>query len=181
MTKLCFVDTETMGLDPDRHEIWEVGLIVRSEDSNDVEYEWKLPVRHPEYADQIALTINGYYDRQDETYIKYQSALYQLHEINDFAYDFLMLTMRSHLVGAVVSFDEERLRKLLLREGYTPMWHYHLVDVESLVAGKLGWTPPWKSSELWEKMGINEEDYAKHTALGDARLARDLYDLVMPK
>jgi len=26
---VCFVDTETTGLDPDRHEIWEVGLITR--------------------------------------------------------------------------------------------------------------------------------------------------------
>jgi oligoribonuclease (3'-5' exoribonuclease) len=24
---VCFVDCETTGLDPDRHEIWEVGLI----------------------------------------------------------------------------------------------------------------------------------------------------------
>jgi DNA polymerase III epsilon subunit-like protein len=180
MTKLCFVDTETMGLDPDRHEIWEVGLIIRNDNLIDVEYEWKLPVKYPENADQIALTINGYYDRQEEEYISPRTGHY-FPKITEFAYDFMRLTMRSHLVGAVVSFDEERLRKLLLREGYTPMWHYHLVDVESLVAGKLGWTPPWKSSELWEKMGINEEDYAKHTALGDARLARDLYDLVMPK
>lgn len=29
MTVLAFVDTETTGLDPDRHEIWEVALIVR--------------------------------------------------------------------------------------------------------------------------------------------------------
>ncbi len=36
---LAFVDTECTGLDPDRHEIWEVGLIV-----DDEEHSWFLPV-----------------------------------------------------------------------------------------------------------------------------------------
>jgi oligoribonuclease (3'-5' exoribonuclease) len=31
-TPLAFIDTETTGLDPTRHEVWEVGLIVQQYD-----------------------------------------------------------------------------------------------------------------------------------------------------
>lgn len=27
-TQLAFVDTETLGLDPDRHEVWEIAVII---------------------------------------------------------------------------------------------------------------------------------------------------------
>ena len=38
---------------------------------------------------------------------------------------------------------------------------------------------PWKSDELSKAIGIDPEDYAKHTALSDARWARDVYDKIV--
>jgi hypothetical protein len=95
------------------------------------------------------------------------------------AAQFARLTWGATLVGAVVSFDEERLRRYLRAWGACPGWHYHLADVENLVAGKLGAAPPWDSSELSAAAGVDPATFDKHTALGDARWAMALYDAVM--
>lgn len=182
MTKLCFVDTETTGLDPDLHEIWEVGLIVRDPmmgtsdgQVHDEEYHWFLPVDLGR-ADPVALKIGRYYERYMDTDGVDEGISWP----SQFASEFARLTAGSHLVGAVVSFDEERLRYLLRANGACPDWHYHLVDIESLVAGCCGLEPPWKSDELSQLAGVPpQSDEDRHTALGDARWARDLYDQVM--
>ncbi|WP_267595513.1 hypothetical protein [Carbonactinospora thermoautotrophica] len=41
MTRLVFIDVETTGLEPDRHGVWEIGAIVRTEDG-DHEYLWEV-------------------------------------------------------------------------------------------------------------------------------------------
>jgi len=114
--------------------------------------------------------------------------------VRDFAEAFAALTRGAHLVGAVISFDEERLRRLLRANGECPMWHYHLVDVEAMAAGWIGhldstgdiehaaWgyvddaEPPWDSTNLSLAVGVDPEQFDRHTALGDARWARAIYD-----
>ena len=73
------------------------------------------------------------------------------------------------------------------------MWEYHLVDVEALAAGWLAaghdWsqgppvgdraTPPWSSEELSRAVGVDPDDFDRHTALGDARWAAAIYDAVL--
>src|SRR5580704_2133551 len=138
MTKLAFVDTETTGLDPDLHEIWEVGLILREEDGREHEHRWYLPVDLGR-ADPIALKIGGFHERygnwpgrtlDDGTVLPEKSG--QVSNLRSFASKFAKWTRGAHLVGAVISFDEERLRRLLKANGACPEWHYHLVDVEAL-------------------------------------------------
>jgi oligoribonuclease (3'-5' exoribonuclease) len=189
VTRLAFIDTETTGLDPDLHEIWEVALILRDDGHHlDREYTWQLPVDLGK-ADPMALKIGRFHERRvawDETA-----------DLEPFAEQFAELTRGAHLVGNVISFDEERLRRLLRRMGQCPMWHYHLVDVEAMAAGWIGriaykddiedaaWGyvtqpgPPWDSKMLSLAVGIDPESYEKHTARGDARWARDMYDAVV--
>lgn len=182
MTKLIFIDIETTGLDLDRHEIWEVGCIVREVTPGDTdpsyddqEYHWFLPVDRPK-ADLIALNIGKFFER-------FPSFTNRLPEdISDplnFANEFMRLSVGAHLVGACTDFDAYRIAKLLKKEGCIAAWNYHLVDVENLLAGKLGIQPPWKWRDTLETCGIDLEKYEQHTALGDARLARDVYDWVM--
>lgn len=161
-TPVCFVDTETTGLDPDLHEIWEVGLIL----PDGSEHEWQLPVDLGR-ADPAALQIGRFHERRSAD-VQY-----------DFAPEFAQLTRGLHLAGAVVSFDEERLRKLLRANGACPEWHYHLVDVEALAAGALSIEPPWESKELSQAIGVDPGDFDRHTALGDARWAKAIYEAVM--
>lgn len=174
---LAFVDTETTGLDADRHEIWEVGLIV-----DGVEWQWLLPVDLGR-AEPIALRIGGWHERHhasNEVLGRNFSDPNMTGDVKTdlagFATAFAGFTRGRHLVGAVISFDEERLRKLLKANGACPEWHYHLVDVEALAAGKLGQTPPWDSNALSLAVGVNPDDFDRHTALGDARWAKAIYE-----
>jgi oligoribonuclease (3'-5' exoribonuclease) len=182
---LAFVDIETTGLDPYRHEPWEVGLIV-----DDVEYRWQLPIDIDE-ADPIALDISGYHERRLRNVDFEKGMTYRIdanghlteRQVLDWAGEFAALTSGRHLVGAVVSFDEERLRKLLLEQAVMPAWHYHLIDIEALMVGFLAarYVPvplPWKSKQLSRLVGVNPDSFAAHTALGDARWAKACWEAV---
>jgi oligoribonuclease (3'-5' exoribonuclease) len=191
---VCFIDTETTGLDPDRHQIWEVALI--TPDAR--EHVWQFPVDEMA-ADPFALNIGRYWDRRWPTGIREVSdldAIYEAHNQKsrrknfpsqgraikpdaDWCRHFRDLTAGLHLAGAVISFDEERLRRLLHRNGVLHRWHYHLVDVEALAAGKLGIAPPWKSDDLSAALGVTVSSEDRHTALGDAKWAMRIYDAVM--
>ena len=182
--QIVFVDTETTGLDPDRHEIWEVACIYRgtvftsrdTESEEWIEKVWRLPVDLGR-ADPVALRLTGFHERTG--FMSQPSPT----KPNDFAADFAKITRGKHLAGAVVSFDEERLRKLLRANGACPEWHYHLIDVEALAVGSLaaaGKPPPlpWDSEDLSRNLGI-EPDAHRHEALADARWAKRLYEAVM--
>jgi hypothetical protein len=97
------------------------------------------------------------------------------------------------VVGAVPNFDTERLALFMrkhLGSGYRDPWHYHLMDVENLAVGYLhGYggdeapadllLPPWDSDELTEALGLGPApEHERHTALGDCRWARSIYDRV---
>lgn len=191
--QVCFVDTETTGLDPDRHEIWEVGLIIDEE-----EHHWFLPVNLG-YADPFALKIGGFHDRHPDGYdiprdLDDLDRWASLTPPEHFAREFAHFSRGRHLVGAVVSFDAERLSKLLKANGACPEWHYHLIDVEALMVGYLAGRAqggdldaglaipdlPWKSRDLSLAVGVDPEDFQPaHTALTDARWAKACYEAVM--
>lgn len=227
MSGVCFVDTETTGLDPDRHEIWEVGLI--TPDGN--EHLWQFPVDEM-MADPFALDIGKWWDRRwqhdiGESDVSSIDAIYKAHTDKArrkhfpaqgrtvipgpaWCKHFRDLVGTSHLCGAVPSFDEERLRRLLRSQGVLPRWHYHLIDVEALAAGYIAgarnavsaatsltgealwagtkaWAasegpsaePLWNSGDLSRAVGVNPDDYDRHTALGDARWAAAIYKAVL--
>ena len=199
VTKLAFLDTETTGLDPDRHEIWEVGLIVRNDDrEGEREFLWQLPVDLGR-ADPMTLNIGQFFDRRvqcatawGEERVVPMVPRAEMQTMEAWAKQFMLLTRDAHLVGAVVSFDEKRLERLLRRLGRCPMWHYHLIDVEALAAGHAAGDgdathgaphdvarPPWSSADLSRYAGIDPDDFDRHTALGDARWARAIYDAVI--
>lgn len=187
---LCFVDVETTSLDAETGEIWEVGIILREHDDlggyTEVEHRWLLPVTL-KHADPISLSIGGFHERhpQGNTHVHLEHEL--LDDLWDFAREFAQLTHGAHLVGAVVSFDEKRLERILRSQNVMPSWHYHVVDVEALAVGYLAATsrplairPPWNSRELTGEMGVAMPlDEERHTALGDARWAARLYDAVV--
>lgn len=180
---VAFVDTETLGLDADHQPIWEVGLILPSGQ----EHSWviertqrELALAHP-----IALEMMG------DRYTEAVAADTTVTEV-EFLHDFCAFTDRLHLAGAIVSFDEERLRRMAWRSGVEIGWHYHLVDVEALAIGFLArkemeayaydLTPPWKSEDLSRWVGVDPDDFApKHSALADARWAKAVYEAVMGK
>lgn len=179
--KVAFVDTETISLVRDHAHLWEVALIVDGQ-----EYSWFLDGVPLEEADPMALTIGHFYERYPRT-----GAMKRERVAECVAH----LAAGRHLVGAVPSFDEERLNGLLRSYGFAPAWHYHLIDVEALAVGWLQGkvaagdemegdvsalaSPPWNSADLYRSVGVDPDDFGAHTALGDARLAKAVYEKVM--
>lgn len=168
MTRLCFLDIETTGLNEDYHEIWEVAAETVSEDGKVISCIW-----HPHVtlfgADAKALEVNRYHERRDD---------FETEDHWQIARDLQLWTDEAVIVGANPYFDLRFVKRFMTRQRITPNWHYSPVDVKSMLAGKLGIAPPWRTDDLLEAAGIPYPD-DRHTALGDIHLARAIYDYVM--
>lgn len=163
-----FIDTETTGVNPDRHQIWEIAAIKR-ELGEISEWSAQIRVANLDTADLDALEICQFRDR----YIEYLSVPFQ-----DALADFLFFTRDGVLHGLNVSFDIGFLRSMAARGGvgFEPTWHYSIVDVKSYAAGALGMPPTTASHILAGKLGVSVDSSSRHSALGDAKLTMDIYD-----
>lgn len=199
MSRIVFLDTETTSLRHDRRA-WEAGLIVRERGRPDAEHRWFVHSEDLDLgnSDPASLRIGRFYGRHpdysgpsDESS---QPEAYVLREVEE-------LTRGAHIIGAVPSFDTEVLGSRMRANGICPSWHYHLCDIENLAAGWLAAyaryleesgsteerirelrriaSPPWSSDELSRAVGVEPDEERRHTALGDAAWARDVYDAVM--
>lgn len=179
MTKLVFLDTETTSLRPDRRA-WEIGLIVRDPDCGDIEHHWFVDADDLDLAnaDVSSLRIGGFYQRHPQANGA-DRPMIEIAEAEEVAWQIEELTRDAVIVGAVPNFDTETLAAMLRRHNDLPAWHYHLVDVETLAAGALRKPPPWGFDDLLADYGLAYAEEDRHTALGDARMARDLYDAVL--
>lgn len=227
MSKIVFIDTETTGLDPEYHEVWEVAIIVRDTEAppedEDVSWVWQLEVDLGK-ADPIALNIGRFHERRwkDACFSDQDAAaptknhihkpydqmgrddewVVQDYEMYQWCRKFVELTRDGHLVGCVASFDEERLRNLLRRYRQCPMWHYQTHDVQDLATGYLLGRAfqdkdhgtvngdvlkehmnsllelPFNGKRLMTALDIKYNSFERHTALGDAQMARAVFDAV---
>lgn len=184
---ICFIDTETTSLDVRTREAWEVGIIRREPDGTEERWSAFLELEHLELADPMSLRIGKFYDR----YPGFATAPEAEGLIGgsvrrpkrpwgrvDAAIEIERLTRGAHIVGAVPSFDCDTLQRLLWSVGLVPAWHYHLIDVESYAAGRLGLEPPYKHEELLAEWGLHFDEAKRHTAMGDAEMDMALYDAV---
>jgi DNA polymerase III epsilon subunit-like protein len=186
--RLVFVDTETTSLRPDRRA-WEVALIVRTPGEPDAEFVWMVHVDggHLSNADLYALRVGRFHDRHPAAFAGLADGPPPADTEWRVAREVERLTRGAHLVGAVPNFDAEVLAAMLRRHGLLPAWHYHLIDVEALAVGYLAGATdsqfsvplPWSSEELSRAVGVEPAPpEVRHTALGDARWARDVFDAV---
>lgn len=173
---LIVLDTETTGLDPDRHEVWEIGAIaVAPADGNDFskprelhEFHRFLRLDDLEHADPRALEVSHFSERYvaDEA-ISAEQAID----------DLLDLTQGGVLAGLNIGFDVGFLRPMLgLREAN---WHYSPLDIKSMAAGVLGLRVPSSSNDLARALGVYPENFERHTALDDCRFALAIYDAAL--
>jgi len=189
---LCFLDTETDGVRPDR-KVWEIAVIRRETEGNETVWEALVEIDLGDTPDTFGLNIGRFYDRHPlgrhiahgDSWSVPSFGMAGYLSRRDAAYEVAKLTHGCHIVGAVPNFDTECLAALLRNNGLIPTWHYHLVDIENLAVGYLAGlgkpiAPPWKSDELTEALGLDPvPDDERHTALGDAKWAMRVYDAVM--
>lgn len=183
---LVFLDTETTSLNRVSRRVWEVALIVREPGGTaetDIEHVWQVSDVDLSDADPRSLKIGKFHDRHFIHRIGPQPETcersFSLRTERAVASHVETLTRGAILVGAVPSFDEETLAAMLRRHGLCPSWHYHLVDVETLAAGALKIAPPWDFDKVLDAYGLAYDEADRHTALGDARMVRDLYDKIL--
>ena len=188
MTNIAFVDCETTHLDAEIGEAWEVAVILREQDgaeTTDTEYLWQFSV-DLEAADPEALRIGRYHDRHI-VHPKCGAAFVEPDLVTCMSRAEAIKAIVNVLSGAVIvgsnpGFDDRHLRKLLGLG--SAQWHYRPYDIVQLAAVKLGAYAagplPWRAHVLSRAVGVEPpSEEAAHTALGDARWARDVFDAVM--
>jgi DNA polymerase-3 subunit epsilon len=173
MKPLCFVDVETTGLDPQRHEIIEIGAI-RVDPSTlavTAEVEVRVVPLHVERADPESLRINGYSPEGWADAVYLDEAFEQLAPLADGAV----------LAGHNVPFD-----KAFLNEGWKRLGRVHpKVDHHTLDTASLAWplytagtVQSLSLGALCEHFGIRR--IFPHRALDDARAALELAKRLVP-
>jgi hypothetical protein len=152
---LAFVDTETVGLELD-HDIWEIAFAIGDRPISVSQVDHSL-----RNADPKALELNGYYDRMVSNH----------YWLND---QFIMKALTGKtLVGANPSFDAYRLQRRWGRQ----VWHYRLVDVESMAVSVFDLNKPLGLKGLVDKLRERGYDIPEndHSAGGDVDTTREVY------
>ncbi len=183
---LAFIDTETTSLRHDKR-FWEVALILRQPGQDDVEYSCFVDTQDLDLgnADLQSLTFGRFFERHPwygpagdpfEGPPGMDREVNILHKLEE-------MTRGATLLGSNPSFDAELLAARMRAHGLCPSWHYHHLDVPTLALGWLhgsaGRIPdPPKSDAISLACGVDPAKYERHSALGDCRWIRDLYDTV---
>lgn len=159
---LCFIDTETTGLDPRIHQPYEVCWW--RDDEKEPETAW-LP-HSLTHADQQALKIGRYFDRgfRPET------------DRNDYWAQRLSRSLNGvTLVGSNPAFDAAMLTRFI----GAPVWHHRMIDISNVAMVVFDRSRPMGLAEIQEWLAnsagyeIPEPD---HTAEGDVRTTRAVYE-----
>ena len=191
---IVVLDTETCGLDIN-DPIWEVAAIRRDPDGTETEYH--AFVRHNvRAAERLPESFRADHDaryREDRAVTPFgmvEGLLTLFGPPEDYR-------QRAHVVGAVPSFDTERLGRLFrafASECEVP-WHHHIQDAETLALGYvaalakeypasrfadyMASVPPIDSDELSALVDVDPDQFERHTAMGDVKWALAIYDAVM--
>ena len=172
---LAFIDLETTGLDPERHEIIEIGCIIARQSPRPgmgpsvekvEEFEIKVKPEHIETADKEALRISGYAEG-DWLFA------------SDLKQAMTVLSEKTHdaiMVGQNVSFDWGFLEKAWGKTGIPHSMDYHKLDTMSLAYAKLydkDDAQKFSLRALCDHFGVKNE--RAHTALSDIRATFEVY------
>ncbi|USN94998.1 MAG: 3'-5' exonuclease [Candidatus Nomurabacteria bacterium] len=174
---LAFIDTETTGLDFDKHELIEIGIVLakQSWDGDDIklevleEVEIKIKPERIQDADPQSLRINGY-NEADWLFA---------HDLETAMKIFVDKTKDAIMVTHNLSFDAAFIDKAFKKTGITSLMHYPRIDSISVAFAKLHHKDDLRYSlrSLCEHYGINNKK--AHTALSDARVLAELYEKII--
>lgn len=175
---LVFLDVETTGLNPDKHEIIEIGCVIASQKwegrkmtlTHVEEFELKVKPERIHDADAQALRVNGYDPSEWIFAYNLKEAMTILAE----------KTKDCIFVAHNACFDYMFIEKAFRTTGVENKMHYHKIDTLSVALGKLG------SVGAIDKYSLRQLcDYFKvenknaHTALADSRALYEVYEKMM--
>lgn len=160
VTRLLFLDLETVTLEPQPGSIWEIGW---AGEEGPVQSRFVIPdltIAHP-----IALNVGRFGQRYD-----HGAALSQ-REACGLVED-LVSSDECVILGSAPWFDADHLEAMM---GGPGRWHHHHDDLPVRAAGLLGLAPPVRLKDAAAAAGFDLDAYELHTAAGDVALTRDLY------
>lgn len=149
-----YLDTETTGLNPLRHQVWEMAWALDDGPVNSAVVPHTL-----DNADPRALEINRYHERWDRA------------NLRDIEQPLRAAIQGQTLVAANPAFDAAFLQSRWGCWGNAP-WKYRMLDIEAYAAGVLGWDKPYGLATIAEELGIEPGD---HTAEQDVRCLRECH------
>lgn len=159
---LCYIDTETTGLNPAIHDPYEVCLW---REGNDEPTTYRLP-HSLVNANPAALKISRYFERgfSDQTLIV---EAYQRRSI-------FQLLNGATLVGSNPSFDAAMMTKYL----GVAVWHHRMIDISNVAMTLFNWDLPNGMADVVQHLNdlgweIPDPD---HSAEGDVRVTKAVYE-----
>ncbi len=174
-----FLDTETGGLDPERHSLLSIGLVVG--DEGEVRHSLEILLKHDTYVvDGPALRVNridlaAHHQRALEAPVAFSVLDVFLTQYFPCKHEPIVL------VGHNVAFDRAFLKRFWEARGqaFEPRFSHRLVDTHALAAGlrdagRLR-VEDLSSDALFAHFGIDVPSDQRHTALGDALATFQLY------
>ncbi len=176
---LAFIDTETTGLDPDKHEIIELALIVcrqivvpgRGPKLEIVkEYEWKIKPQRIDLAQEDALRINGY-NEADWMFA------YDLRPVME---EFAKAAQSCTFVSHNLAFDYPFVMNAFKKADVDSKMHYAKLDTISIAFARLydvSQATAFSLRSLCELFKI--ENSKAHSALSDTRALVAIYKKLM--
>lgn len=176
---LAFIDTETTGTDPNKHEIIELAVIIARQVPREgrgpkleiiEEIEWKIKPEHLETADEVALRVNGY----NEVDWMFASELKPVME------QFAKKVQSCSFVSHNIVFDYGFVTKAFEKTGVENNMHYVKLDTISLAFARLYDAPQADKFSLKALCELLKVENSKaHTALADTRALVAVYKKLM--
>lgn len=176
---LAFIDTETTGTDPNKHEIIELACIIVKQVTRPgkgpsieiiEECEWKIKPEHLETAEEEALRINGYNE------VDWMFAVERKKAMQEFA----KKTESCIFVSHNLTFDYAFVSKAFEETDVESKMHYGKLDTISIAFARL------YDAEQADKFSLRAlcellkvENTKAHTALADTRALVSVYKKLM--
>jgi DNA polymerase III epsilon subunit-like protein len=176
---LAFIDTETTGTDPEKHEIIELAVIIARQVPREgrgpkleiiEECEWKIKPEHIERAEEQALRVNGYNE------VDWMFAVDRKKAMEEFA----KKTQSCSFVSHNLVFDYAFVMKAFEETNVDSQMHYAKIDTISLAFGRLYDAPQADKFSLRYLCELLKVENSKaHTALADTRALVEVYKKLM--
>jgi DNA polymerase III epsilon subunit-like protein len=180
MTKLLVIDTETGGLDPEKHSIIQFGAVVWEDGKLGDSIEFYIVELPKIIADESALKINNI--SLDHVYKTGELVGTAIDKIQEFVAKNFPEGEPVALVGHNVAFDVAFTKRLYKRinkmELFNKTFSHRLLDTAGIVrflslSGKLQLTSA-SSDAAFKHFGIEPDPNERHTALADAKATGQL-------
>ena len=175
MKNISIIDVETTGLDAQKHEIIEIGLVVfESESPFKIlnTFNTKVKPEHPESGSAAAFAVNGYKEEEWKDAPTLRQALGDLEEMAKGS------TIMSYGICFDWSFLQEAYKKTKMRCPFD----YHRLDLFTVAWMNIPHEEmsSWRLSSVCEKLGIAPEP-AIHRAINGATCGYDVYRACLDK